>query len=51
MQAVLSHPGFYRVAETGGRAQGEGNTGAETLVRGVEIVGTPLLSINKIIAT
>ena len=25
--------------------------GAETLVRGVEIVGTPLLSINKIIAT
>ena len=26
-------------------------TGAETLVRGVEIVGTPLLSINKIIAT
>ena len=26
-------------------------TGAETLVRGVEIVGTPLLSINKILAT
>jgi len=29
----------------------DANTGAETLVRGVEIVGTPLLSINKIIAT
>ncbi|HYS09496.1 MAG TPA: TldD/PmbA family protein [Myxococcales bacterium] len=29
----------------------DAKTGAETLVRGVEIVGTPLLSINKIIAT
>src|SRR5437868_371283 len=29
----------------------DASTGAETLVRGVEIVGTPLLSINKIIAT
>ena len=29
----------------------DATTGAETLVRGVEIVGTPLLSINKIIAT
>ena len=29
----------------------DANTGAEALVRGVEIVGTPLLSINKIIAT
>ncbi len=29
----------------------DAQTGAETLVRGVEIVGTPLLSINKIIAT
>ena len=29
----------------------DANTGAESLVRGVEIVGTPLLSINKIIAT
>jgi len=29
----------------------DARTGAETLVRGVEIVGTPLLSINKIIAT
>src|SRR5207302_10269941 len=27
------------------------STGEETLVRGVEIVGTPLLSINKITAT
>jgi predicted Zn-dependent protease len=26
-------------------------TGAETLVRGVELVGTPLISINKIVAT
>lgn len=29
----------------------DAKTGAETLVRGVEIVGTPLTSINKIIAT
>jgi predicted Zn-dependent protease len=29
----------------------DAQTGAETLVRGVEIVGTPLSSINKIIAT
>src|SRR6267378_7159877 len=29
----------------------DAKTGEETLVRGVEIVGTPLLSINKIIAT
>ena len=29
----------------------DAKTGAETLVRGVEIVGTPLLSINKIIAS
>src|SRR5260221_6539619 len=29
----------------------DAKTGAETLVRGVEIVGTPLLSINKITAT
>jgi len=29
----------------------DAKTGATTLVRGVEIVGTPLLSINKIIAT
>jgi predicted Zn-dependent protease len=29
----------------------DAKTSAETLVRGVEIVGTPLLSINKIIAT
>src|SRR5437868_4365623 len=29
----------------------DATTGAETLVRGVEIVGTPLLSINKTIAT
>jgi predicted Zn-dependent protease len=29
----------------------DAGTGAETLVRGVEIVGTPLLSINKIIST
>ncbi len=29
----------------------DAKTGQETLVRGVEIVGTPLLSINKIIAT
>ncbi len=29
----------------------DATTGATTLVRGVEIVGTPLLSINKIIAT
>jgi predicted Zn-dependent protease len=29
----------------------DAKTGAETLVRGVEIVGTPLLSINKIIST
>src|SRR5438874_693131 len=29
----------------------DAKTGDETLVRGVEIVGTPLLSINKIIAT
>jgi predicted Zn-dependent protease len=29
----------------------DARTGAETLVRGVEIVGTPLTSINKIIAT
>ena len=29
----------------------DAKTGAETLARGVEIVGTPLLSINKIIAT
>ena len=27
------------------------NTGAETLVKGVEIIGTPLISIDKIIAT
>jgi predicted Zn-dependent protease len=29
----------------------DAKTGAETLVRGVEVVGTPLSSINKIIAT
>ena len=29
----------------------DAKTGATTLVRGVEIVGTPLLSINKVIAT
>jgi hypothetical protein len=29
----------------------DANTGEETLVRGVEIVGTPLTSINKIVAT
>ena len=29
----------------------DAKSGAETLVRGVEIVGTPLLSINKVIAT
>jgi hypothetical protein len=29
----------------------DARTGAETLVRGVEILGTPLLSINKVIAT
>ncbi|GAC1599305.1 MAG: hypothetical protein NVS4B10_10470 [Myxococcales bacterium] len=29
----------------------DAKTGAETLVRGVEIVGTPLTSINKIVAT
>ncbi|HEY6907743.1 MAG TPA: TldD/PmbA family protein, partial [Myxococcales bacterium] len=29
----------------------DAKTGEETLVRGVEIVGTPLSSINKIIAT
>ena len=31
--------------------QVDATTGAETLVRGVEIVGTPLSSINKIVAT
>lgn len=29
----------------------DGKTGAESLVRGVEMVGTPLISINKIVAT
>lgn len=29
----------------------DAKTGAETLVRGVELVGTPLITINKIIAT
>ena len=29
----------------------DAQTGAETLVRGVEVVGTPLITINKIIAT
>jgi hypothetical protein len=29
----------------------DAETGAETLVRGVEMVGTPLASINKIVAT
>jgi len=43
IQAFRNHPTLiYKV---------DANTGEETLVRGAEIVGTPLVSINKIVAT